>query len=233
MSIRSSLRLLVVGPAALLAMVALAGCSASREKGLTAPPGQPQVAGTVNRAGAAVAGFKVKLYNDATGAQVDSTFTDATGAYGFANVPTGTWMIKVSPTDPGDLGYVRFFLDLATSGQAATIPPFDVSAHGIALAAPSDGAAVNAPTFSAPLLFSWSSYQAPLSWMNARISDAQDVQSWTSPQGQATAADWNGLGNDGPYAGAPVPPGTYQWRVKLHLGNAVQAATRVRTLTVR
>ena len=217
----------------MLGVVALAGCGASREKGVTAPPGQAQVTGTVNRSGTALTGFKVKLYDDATGVQVDSTFTDAGGAYGFSGVGAGQWMVKVSPTDPGDLGYVRFFLDLSTAGQAAAIPPFDVSAHGIALAAPSDGATVDPPTFSAPLHFSWSPYQAPLSWMNARISDSLDVLAWASPQGQATSADWNGLGNQGPYAGAPLPAGTYEWRIKLHLGNAVQAATRVRTLTVR
>ena len=233
MSLRFLHRRALSSLALALGLLVLAGCGASREKGITAPPGQAQIIGTVNRAGTSLAGFKVKLYNDTAGAQVDSTFTDAGGSYGFSGVPAGAWMVKVSPTDPGDLGYVRFFFALSTSGQSATVPPFDVSAHGIALSAPSDGASLVQPTFSSPLRFSWTSYQAPLSWMNARISDTQDVLAWASPQGQATTADWNGLGNQGSYAGAAVPAGTYQWRVKLHLGNAVQAATRVRTLILQ
>lgn len=229
MTLRSVIRCLA--PA--LVLTGLAGCGLGREKAPTAPGGQPQVSGTVNRAGTALAGFKVKLYDDSAGTQVDSTFTDATGAYGFSGIPAGKWMVKASPPDPGDLGYVRFFLDLATDGQTAVVPPFDVSAHGIALLTPADGATVDRPTFSSPLHFSWNPYQASLSWLNARVADSLDVMAWSSPQGQATSADWNGLGNDGVYAGAPVPAGTYEWRVKLHLGNAVQAATRVRTLILR
>jgi len=217
--------------AASIAVLALSGCG--REKAPTAPGGQAQVTGTVSRAGTPLAAFKVKLYDDVTGAQVESTFTDASGAYGFSGIPAGKWMVKVSPIDPGDLGYVRYFLDFAASGQTAVVPAFDVSAHGIALATPADQASTSPPSFSSPLRFSWSSYQAPLSWMNARLSDTQDVLAWASPQGQATSADWNGMGNDGPYAGAAVPPGTYGWRVKLHLGNGVQAATRVRVLTLQ
>jgi hypothetical protein len=231
----AAVRWLAGACAALAALIAVGGCDTTREKAPTAPAGQvqAQVTGTVNRSGAALAAFKVKLYDDTTGLQVDSTFTDAAGAYGFSGVPAGSWMVKVSPVDPGDLGYVRYFFTLSAAGQTAAIPSFDVSAHGIGLVTPADSVSLSTPSFSSPLHFSWAMYQATFLWMNARVSDMQDVLVWGSPQGQATSADWNGLGNDGIYAGAAAPAGTYQWRVKLHLGNGVQAATRVRLLVLQ
>ena len=218
--------------AVLLLLVLAGGCDVTRERAPTAPPGQAQITGTVERSGTALAAFKVKLYDDTSGLQVDSTLTDASGAYGFSGVSAGRWMVKVSPVDPADLGYVRYFFTLSAAGQAASVPRFDVSAHGIDLVTPADSVTLSVPSFASPLHFNWSSYSAPFIWMNARVSDPQDVLVWGSPQGQSTSADWNGLGNDGAYAGAPAPPGTYQWRVKLHLGNGVQAATRVRLLVL-
>lgn len=212
----------------------LAGCGASRETAPASSGSTPaQISGTVSRSGTPLGGFKVKLYDDTTGLQVDSTVTDASGAYGFSGVAAGKWMVKVSPTDLGDFGYVRYFLDLSAAGQTAVVPPFDVFAHGLDLLSPADGTDTNPPTFSSPLHFSWSTYQAAFSWMNARLSDAADNPAWASAQGQATSADWNGIGNDGTYAGTVLPAGTYSWRVKIHLGSGVQAATRVRDLILR
>lgn len=210
------------------ALIALAGCGLKPERLAAPAPGGPQVTGTVFRAGLALAGMEVKLYQDPSGALFDTTRTDASGAYGFANVPAGRWMVKVSPLDPSDLAYVRYFLDVPAGGAAAEVPPFDVSAHGFDLIAPADGSAQPLPSSQALVHFAWSPYQGSYVNESARVSDSTSVLVWASPTGQATAADWDGTGNDGSYAGKPAAPGHYRWRVKIRLAYDVQAATRER-----
>lgn len=224
-------------PRSVLAQVAgiasvalLAGCG--REVAGPPPAGTRQVSGTVVRAGTAVAGIKIKLYDDLERVQVDSTLTDGAGAYGFDGVGVGQWMVKVSPTLDSDLGYVRFFFDLSSPGQALVVPPFDVDGHGFDLVAPADGARLPRPTFTSPLTFQWTAYQASSLWSSARLDDSLGVLAWASPQGTQTQAAWNGLGNQPPYSGTAVPAGRYTWRVKLRLPNGVQAASRMRTLVL-
>ena len=223
--------------AAVALAIAAAGCGLRHE---TAPaitiPGSDapaQIAGTVARAGQPLPGLKVKLYDDATGVLAESTFAAASGAYGFAGVPAGRWMVKVSSAEPGDFGYVRYFFDLASAGETRAVPPFDLAAHGLALEAPAAGATVARPDFSSPLAFSWSAYQAPFQWTSAQVSDSSGVAVWSAPRTQATTASWNGFGNEGPYAGLPAPAGRYRWRVKVRLPNTVQAATVERELALQ
>jgi hypothetical protein len=187
----------------------------------------------VQRAGIAVDTMKVKLYDDAEGVQVDSAYTDETGAYGFSNVRAGRWMVKVSPPGSDDLEYVRFFIDLVADGAPATIPPFDIASHGFDLIAPADGSVEARPSVSSPLRLEWSLYQATYEWTSARISDQANLPVWASSVGQTTHADWDGVGNDGSYAGQPAPPGHYLWRVKIRLPYGVQAATRQRAFRLR
>ncbi len=215
---------------ALVLAVVLAGCGASREVAGPSPP--ETVSGTVVRAGVAVPGMKVKLYDDLEQSQVDSTLTDGAGAYGFAGVGPGHWLVKVSPTLASDLGYVRFFFDITTAGQSVAIPPFDVDARGFDLVAPADSTVQARPTFSSALTFQWSAYQGTYLWSSARVDDSLGVLAWASPQGTQSQAGWNGLGNQGSYVGAPVPAGRYAWRVKLRLPAGVQAASRVRVLVL-
>ncbi|MGH7731155.1 MAG: carboxypeptidase-like regulatory domain-containing protein [Candidatus Eiseniibacteriota bacterium] len=212
------------------ACMAVAGCGLSGEK-LTAPaPGAPQVTGIVLRAGVPVVGMEVKLYQDPGGVQAGSALTDGAGAYGFANVPAGRWMVKVSPPDTSDLGYVRYFIDLATAGAPAMVPPFDIASHGFWLVAPADGAAEPLPNMRAGLHLEWSAYRATYLWTSARVSDSTGASVWSSPAGQATFADWDGTGNEGSYSGQHVRSGPYQWRVRIRLPNGVQAASRQRVL---
>lgn len=215
---------------ALAAALLVAGCGLSREVAAPGPAGTRQVSGTVNRAGAASPGIKVKLYDDLEQVQVDSTFVDAAGGYGFSGVGVGHWMVKVSPTLATDLGYVRFFFDVTTAGQTVVVPPFDIDAHGFGLVAPPDSLRTPPPTFSAPLTFQWTAYQDTYLWASARLDDSLGTLAWASPQGTQTSAAWNGLGNQPGYSGAPVPRGRYSWRVKLRLPNGVQAASRSRAL---
>ena len=63
-----------------------------------------------------------------------------------------------------------------------------------------------------------------------RIADRSDSTVWEPASSTATTSTFNGIGNASVYAGQLVPPGTYTWRVKVHFGNGVQAATRTRTI---
>jgi hypothetical protein len=221
-------------PLAATALALVCGCGLGREASPTAPaPGAPQLTGTVHRSGTPVAGLRVKIVDDATQVVRDSSFTDGGGRYGFSGIAAGKWMVKVSPSDPGDLGYVRCFVTLAHDGAAAVIPPFDIAPHGLDLVAPNDSEAASAPTIVTPLTFQWRPYQAAFQWMSVHVEDVAGNGVWVSPSSQGTQAEWNGLGNDGAWAGRTAPPGPYQWRVKARLANGVQAATRVRTLVLQ
>ncbi len=211
-------------------LIATVGCGLAREQAVTAPPGSPQVTGRVLRAGVAAAGMTILLaVHDSLEAAIDSTVTDGSGGYGFQAVPPGRWVIRVSPTAPEDLGYVRAFFDVLHSGDAIAIVPLDVDAAGLALLTPGDGAVAPLPSFSAPLRFTWSESRAPYLTASARLS-VDGVIAWTSIRSRSTQADWNGTGNRGSYTGQALPPGAYNWRVKLQLPNSVQAATHLRTL---
>jgi len=215
-------------------VIAAAGCGLRRETApeIALPGGGAQVSGSVARAGQPLAGFKVKLYDDAAGVLTDSAFAASSGVYGFAAVPAGRWMVKVSSVEP-DFGYVRYFFELASAGERRELPPFDVAAHGLGLEAPAAGASVARPDFSSPLVFSWSAYQAPFQWATVQVSDSSGVAVWNSPRTQATGASWNGFATEGPLTGQPVPAGRYRWRVKLRLQNSVQAATIEREMALQ
>jgi hypothetical protein len=223
-----------VALAAMMLGLLAQGCGLSRESSPTRPSagGADQVTGLVSRTGAPLENFKVKLYEDVSGVQVDSTTTTVAGEYGFAGVPAGRWMVKVSPVDAGDLGYVRYFFSIASAGERQVLPPFDVSSHGLGLVTPAAGVTVQRPGFAAPLTFAWNAYGAPYQWTSARVSDSLGATVWSSIHSQGTSASWNGLGNDGAYTGQAAPPGRYRWRVRVRLSNSVQAATTERELVI-
>ena len=211
----------------------VAGCGLSREKALTAPAGTPQVTGTVVRNGVPVVGMKAFLsVHDSLDTLVDSMITDGSGRYAFISVPPGAWVARVNPTDSVDLGYVRAFFDVANPGDAITIPSFDIDAHGLGLVAPADSDTVPLPGFTSALRFTWTAYQLSYLTASARLS-VNGAIAWTSVRNKSTQADWNGMGNRGAFAFQALPPGTYQWRVKLQLPNSLQAATHLRTLVLQ
>ena len=223
----------VISPPLAAFAIFVAGCGLSREKAPTAPPGTPQVVGTVVRTGAPAAGMKITLsVHDSADTVVDSTITDGSGHYAFMSVPPGHWVSRVSPTDSADLGYVRAFFEVANPGDAITIPAFDIDVHGLVQVSPPDSAIVPLPSFTSALRFTWTPYQLPYLTASARVS-VNGVLAWTSIRNKSTQADWNGVGNRGVFAFQTLPPGTYQWRVKLQLPNSLQAATHLRTLVLQ
>lgn len=214
-------------------LVALAaGCGVSSKAPTAPPPGARQVRGTVSRGAVAAAAVKVKLYDDASGAQVDSVLSGSDGAYGFDGVPAGNWMVKVSGPTASDLGYVRWFFATAAAGQSVVVPPFDIDAHGFDLVTPADGANVPRPGFSSPLTFAWSAYGAPYLWAAVHVDDPVGTLAWSSAQAPVTQVSWNGVGNEGPYSGQALAAGPWTWRVKLRFANNVQGASRERALNL-
>lgn len=213
--------------------IAAAGCGLAREKSATAPAGSPQVSGRVLRAGVPVVGMTTYLaVHDSLEAPVDSAVTDGSGTYAFMTSPPGPWVVRVSPTDPGDLGYVRAFFTVVHPGDAIAIVPMDIDASGLTLVAPVDSAVAPLPSFGSPLRFVWTAYQGSYLSSSARLS-VDGVIAWTSTRSRSTQADWNGTGNRGTYAGQTLGPGNYRWRVKLQLPNSVQAATQLRALILQ
>ena len=210
-------------------LLGLFGCGLRRDR-LTAPPNASALHGVVTRAGNPVPGESVKLYQDPSGALRDSSVTDAQGDYGFGPVPSGQWMAKVSSVAGGDLSYVRYIFQGPSS--SLELPPMDLFAYGFDLLQPADSAAMPQPSIISPIHFAWSAYGAPYRWASARITDTLGVLVWQSALVPSTSADWNGVGNDGVYAGKVVQPGRYSWRVKLHLPNSVQAASRQRQIVI-
>lgn len=216
--------------AATLAALVAAGCGVSREQGPTGPPAAHDVYGVVYRGAAAASGVKVKLYDDVAGVQRDSVLAGADGSYGFDGLPAGRWMVKVSGPLPDDLGYVRWFFETASAGQSVAVPPFDIAAHGFDPLTPADLAIAPRPGFSTPLVFRWSAYVAPALWSAVYLDDANGAGAWTSAQVPSTEASWNGVGNQGSYAGRTLGAGRWYWRVKLRFANDVQGASRERAL---
>jgi hypothetical protein len=216
----------------LLTALLVAGCGLRRDR-VVGVEGPPAITGVVQRGGASVPGEWVKLYDDQSGALADSSLTNSSGGYSIPAPGAGPWMVKVSSDLPGDLGYVRFLFTTSGGSDAVQVPPLDLAAHGFAIAQPTDSAAVAQPNIIAPLHFSWSEYQGTYKWASARVTDSLGVVVWASAQGKGVSADWNGVGNsDPPYLGNLVPPGRYFWRVKLHLPNSVQAASRQRQFVI-
>ncbi|MBI5836440.1 MAG: hypothetical protein HZB25_04260 [Candidatus Eisenbacteria bacterium] len=221
--------------AALLALTfaapLLAGCGLSRQAPLVFRASNYALAGRVYRHGRPVADFPVRLYDQNEVTLLDSVRTDEAGDYGFRFAPGGEIEVRVGGTQASDFSYVRVIRTRASADQRDSLPPMDLTAFGCSATAPT-ASALPAPTFSAPLTFRWVQAEGqPGARYQVRIRDAADSTVWESTRGHFTTAVFNGLGTAGPYAGLQVPPGTYSWRVKVHLDNHVQAATEVRSLT--
>ncbi|MEO5988598.1 MAG: hypothetical protein ABIU54_05465 [Candidatus Eisenbacteria bacterium] len=214
-----------------LLVLALAGCGLRRDTVVGPSSSGPAINGVVLRSGVAIGDEWVKLYDNATGVLLDSALTNSAGQYSIPAGSAGLRLVKVSSSLPGDFGYVRYLF--TGTGDSMEMPPLDLAAQGFDLATPADSAMVAQPNPIAPIHFTWTPYQGTYKWSGARVADSLGVQVWSSAQGRETAADWNGVGNsDPPYTGQLAPPGRYQWRVKIHLPNGVQAATRQRLISI-
>ncbi len=222
----------VLSASAALLLTTAAGCGLRRQAAVGFAPTPYVVFGRVTRAARAWSGAPVKLYDATAGAQLDSLAADGTGYYGFDRAPAGGVMVKVSSTDTLDFAYVRYILVRGTATERDSVPPFETRTGGCAPLAPAAGAGVPTPSPAAPLTFAWSPVGGNTgARYKARLADARDSTVWESTRDFATSAAFNGIGSAGAYAGALVPPGAYQWRVKVKFPDGVQAATREQALT--
>jgi len=213
----------IVRVAALAAAATLAGCSVDLKDSMGPLVPIPNVTGTLTRHGAPLVDEKVKL-RDLSGAEIDSDRTDARGRYEFSGVPAGTWELRVRTDVPGDFETVTVMFDVPES-VTVDLPPADVFSFGCDTRDPKDGEALATPSFFQPLEFKWNQPDRSVAWMNARLYDASDQAVWYSTKDVETSALFNGIGNQGPYAGQTIPAGEYWWRLKVGLADSIEATT--------
>lgn len=202
-----------------------AGCSVDVKDGIGPLLPVPNVAGQALRAGAPAGGLDAELRDAETAETVGSTVTQG-GRFEFADIPPGHWEIKVSGDDPGDFDSVSRTLLLANADSLYELPDFEVWAYGCAVLEPQDGSSLPRPNLFAPLTFRWtlpSGSNRELDWVRAYLYTAAGDQVWTSDRILAAEVAWNGIGNEGDFAGLPVAAGAYYWRLKLAFTDSLEA----------
>jgi len=208
----------------------LSGCSPDFRDGTGPIVPVPNVEGAVTRSGSVAPGLLVSL-RDSTSQDVAKTVTNASGNYGFGNVASGAWEVKVSGRDPGDYDSVTRAFQLVS--PSLTLPMLDVSAHGAGPTNPADGAAHAVPTPVQPLVFQFNFPSAPPGVIaHAQVFDSGGKAVWFSGALKIGESAWNGLGNQGGYQGTVATPGSYTWRLKFDLPDSSAAKTAPRGLTL-
>jgi hypothetical protein len=213
--------------------LACASCAPDFKDGLGPRVPIANVDGTVTRQGAPVARLSVDLRDVVYHSVIDSTKTSASGVYGFADVATGRWEIKVSGKGTGDFDSVSREFDLSDSAAGTQLKPFDVFAYGAALLEPTSGANVPVPSLTAPLRFSWNAPSMTTLTARVQVFDSLGADVWFSPQTAGAEIIWNGLGNQGPYLGQIVSPALYSWRVKFLFPDSTEARTLGRSIVLQ
>jgi hypothetical protein len=208
-------------PVALLLFLLLSGCTDT-------PTGNDVttlVTGKILKDGAGLEDAVVDLYYDEDYTLLDSTFTDAEGAYYFQGAPYGKLQVKRSSSSPDEFGYVRYIFTLDSDSPSVSVPTMDASNRGLNHLSPADGDSVITPDAFNPLTFVWSSYLGPIDYNSARLYNEQDSLVWSSAETPETTAAFNGIMNQGSYSGNQVTFGAFRWRVKVKFLNQTKAAT--------
>jgi hypothetical protein len=213
---------------ATLVAAVVSGCSPDFRDGTGPIVPIPNVEGTVTRSGSAAPGVGVAL-RDSTGHDMAKTVTDASGNYGFGNVTSGLWQVKVSGREPEDYDSVTRNFQLLS--PSLTLPMLDVSAHGAGATNPAAGATEPVPTPLHPVLFQFNFPSAPPGvTARAQVFDSAGKPVWYSGSLKLGESAWNGLGNQGDYQGRVATPGNYTWRLKFDLPDSSEARTALRGL---
>src|SRR5262249_37840243 len=97
---------------------------------------------------------------------------------------------------------------------------------------PADGVRLPAPNPSQPVTFRWTMPSIPGVMARVQVFDATAKPVWYSPSVQLTEVPWNGLGNQGSYAGTFASPGNYTWRLKSAFPDPSQARVATRSLVL-
>ncbi len=191
----------------------------------------PNVKGAVERDGDEADDVDVDLRDAETAVVVAAVETDDDGEYTFSDIGAGRWEVKISGEEDGDFDSVSKVFTLTQDAELMVLPALDIHAYGIELEVPTKGGAYPIPTLFSPITFAWTSPSR--SFLSARVQlyDRSGDRIWSSEKEHTESALWNGIANEGEYAGGSVRPGTYYWRVKLELGDETEARTESLTFT--
>lgn len=212
------------------AVLCAVGCDVNVGDGVGPRAPIPDVEGTVSRGTSPAVRLDVELRNVATDIKVFETDTNTDGYFGFVDVPSGLWDLRVESEVPGDFASVSRQFYRADGDGRLRIPAFDVFAHGARLTAPVIGASRLAPTPFDPLDFHWTPPAVAGVVGRVQVTDQAGLDVWKSPSGAADSVRWNGYGTEGAYFGLPIGPGSYEWRVKFDFPDTSEARTERRAL---
>lgn len=184
---------------------------------------KPNLQGTVMRAGGAASDIEVELSNPDSTAVTARVYSNWEGLYEFFDVAAGAWEVKVSGGDEGDFDSISLLLDLPTADTLFTIASVDIFAHGALPLTPPDSSTQAIPNPFSPLRFAWELPTTTASWARVQLYDLEGQRVWNSEKNLVSEANWNGIGNEGDYAGEIIPAGDYYWRVKIHFPDGTEA----------
>ncbi len=205
-----------------------AGCS-SKTQDITEP--LPSVTGLVQRETAPALDVHVELLT-IDGRLITSTHTTSSGSYGIQVDASGTWEIKIVGNRAGDFdNLTRTFQFQAP--QIVVMPPLDVYAYGAQAIQPDESTSAPAPSPIQPLTFRWTMPERPGASARVQFFDAAGKPVWYSNWLDTTQVAWNGLANQGAWAGHPAAAGVYTWRMKFGFPDSSEAHTAYRALTLK
>jgi hypothetical protein len=188
----------------------------------------PSVTGTVVRQSMPAADLHVELRTP-DGRLMASTHTADSGGYGIQVDASGAWEIKAVGNLPGDFDSIVFdFAYLAPAREV--IPSLDVYAYGGGAIEPADSATAAAPTPIQPLTFQWAMPGRVDPRARVQCLDAAGNLVWLSSWLDTTQVAWNGLENQGAFAGHIATPGSYTWRMKFGFPDSSEGHSPFRSL---
>lgn len=210
---RPSSRLRWAAALPLLAGGVFLGCSPDLHE--TAGPRipVPNVSGRLVRDDVPVSGESVRLEIAGQDSIVAETRTGDTGYFYFAEVESGGWVLRADSEDPWDFARVTYEFSFLGPDTELVAPDLDLSLKGLVLTNPEEGEARGLPDLFDPVLFQWDFPEGMASRAEARVYDADGDPVWYSAETLDEEVRWNGLGNQGDYAGQTATAGTYQWRL--------------------
>lgn len=200
--------------------LAVGGCSADLREIVGPRIPIPNVAGRILRDDVPVQSFKVELRDPETNETRYDDRTDASGVFTLAGVGAGRWVLRADSQESSDWSRCVFEFDVMRPDTVLTLPDIDVSNRGLRIEEPEDGDKESVPSVFDPMEFGWR-HEGLTGPVQVRLYEDSDGGRgvWFSNETTATVVRWNGLANQGSFAGRPVPPGAYRWRLRYTRGD--------------